>query len=149
MAPPQNSEQCYSDQPLPSDEGGLYDPRYEHDACGVGLVADLSGRRGHDTVAKALTVLANLDHRGAKGSDPHTGDGAGILTQIPDEFFREVCDFALPPLGHYAAGLVFLPGDGTSEAHVRRIEQIAAAEDLAVLGWRAVPDDQANCGNGA
>src|SRR4029077_14693542 len=67
---------------------GLYDSRYEHDACGVGFVADLSGRRTHGTVAQALMVLRNLDHRGAKGSDPETGDGAGLLTQIPDAFFR-------------------------------------------------------------
>src|ERR1700678_4328644 len=90
-------------------EHGLYDPYYEHDACGVGLVADLTGKRGHAPVAQALTVLANLEHRGAKGSDPDTGDGAGILTQIPHEFFRAVCDFELPPPGYYAAGLVFLP----------------------------------------
>src|SRR6266498_1477744 len=75
---------------------GLYDSRYEHDACGVGFVADLSGRRRHDIVASALTVLRNLEHRGAKGSDPETGDGAGILTQIPDEFFRSACEFPLP-----------------------------------------------------
>ncbi len=94
-------------------------------------------------------MLANLDHRGAKGSDPETGDGAGILTQIPDEFFRAVCDFPLPPLGHYAAGLVFLADDERAEAHVRRIEQIAADEHLVVLGWRAVPHDRAACGSGA
>ncbi|HWF83001.1 MAG TPA: glutamate synthase large subunit [Streptosporangiaceae bacterium] len=141
MVPTRNSEQCL--------HRGLYDPRYEHDACGVGLVADLSGRRGHDIVVKALTVLANLDHRGAKGSDPLTGDGAGILTQIPDEFFREVCAFPLPPLGHYAAGLVFLPGEGSEKEEVRRIEQLAAAEHLVVLGWRAVPHDPASCGTGA
>ena len=75
---------------------GLYDPRFEHDACGVGFVADLSGRGGHDVVARALRVLCNLEHRGAKGGDPGTGDGAGILTQIPDEFFRSACDFELP-----------------------------------------------------
>ena len=75
---------------------GLYDSRYEHDACGVGFVADLTGDRRHDTVTRALTVLRNLDHRGAKGSDPDTGDGAGILTQIPDELFRSVCEFELP-----------------------------------------------------
>src|SRR5215470_7264822 len=75
---------------------GLYDPRFEHDACGVGFVADLSGRGGHDVVARALRVLCNLEHRGAKGGDPGTGDGAGILTQIPDEFFRASCDFELP-----------------------------------------------------
>ncbi len=72
---------------------GLYDPQFEHDACGVGFVADLSGRGGHDVVAKALRVLCNLEHRGAQGGDPGTGDGAGILTQIPDEFFRASCAF--------------------------------------------------------
>src|SRR5690349_25019077 len=97
---------------------GLYDSRQEHDACGVGFIADLSGRRTHATVAKALTVLRNLEHRGAKGSDPETGDGAGIITQIPDAFFREVCGFPLPPPGQYAAGLVFLPtgADAAAEA---------------------------------
>ena len=70
---------------------GLYDSRFEHDACGVGFVADLPGRRSHDIVAKALTILRNLDHRGAKGADPDTGDGAGILTQIPDRFYRAAC----------------------------------------------------------
>ena len=81
---------------------GLYDPRFEHDACGVGFVADLSGRGGHDVVARALRVLCNLEHRGAKGGDPGTGDGAGILTQIPDEFFRATCEFELPEAGAYA-----------------------------------------------
>ncbi|MBO0832633.1 MAG: hypothetical protein J2P29_11765, partial [Actinobacteria bacterium] len=76
---------------------GLYDPRNEHDACGVGFVADLSGERRHETVASALTVLRNLDHRGAKGADPESGDGAGILTQMPDELLRSHCDFDLPP----------------------------------------------------
>ncbi len=138
----------------------LYDPAYEHDACGVGLVADLSGRRGHGTVAQALAVLANLDHRGAKGADPGTGDGAGILTQVPHEFFRAVCEFALPPAGHYAAGMVFLPGgqsgsgeSGSGEAArdsaAELIERIAAQEGLVVLGWRAVPHDEAACGSTA
>ena len=86
---------------------GLYDSRFEHDACGVGFVADLSGRRTHHTVAQALTVLRNLDHRGAKGSDPDTGDGAGILTQIPDSFFRTACEFGLPDAGSYAACLLY------------------------------------------
>jgi glutamate synthase (NADPH/NADH) large chain len=130
---------------------GLYDPAYEHDACGVGFVADLSGRRGHDVVRNALTVLRNLEHRGAKGSDPETGDGAGILTQIPDAFFRAACEFALPEAGGYAAGMVFLPGDD----HARQaeaiavIERIAAREHLTVLGWRDVPHDPASCGEGA
>jgi len=148
---------------IPSADG-LYDSRYEHDACGVGFVADLSGRRGHHIVASALTVLRNLEHRGARGSDPDTGDGAGILTQIPDEFFRSVCEFTLPERGAYAAGLVFLPGDadGAGEAGreagcdggrqaraVAQIEQIAALEHLTVLGWRGVPQDPACLGAGA
>ena len=127
---------------------GLYDPRFEHDACGVGMVADLSGQRTHSTVAQALTVLRNLDHRGAKGADPETGDGAGILTQIPDEFFRAVCGFRLPPPGYYAAGLAFLPPGGSNQAQ-ERIEEIAGLESLAVLGWREVPHDAAACGAGS
>src|SRR5580704_19325089 len=95
---------------------GLYRSDFEHDACGVGFVADLSGRRTHETVAQALTVLRNLDHRGAKGSDPDTGDGAGILTQIPDALFRASCAFRLPAAGSYAAGLVFLPGEPADTA---------------------------------
>ena len=96
--------------------GGLYDSSYEHDACGVGFVADLSGLPSHDTVAKALTVLRNLEHRGAQGSDPHTGDGAGILTQVPDAFFRAECGFELPAPGGYAAGMVFLPADAPASS---------------------------------
>ncbi len=130
--------------------GGLYDPRFEHDACGVGMVADLSGRPAHSTVAQALTVLRNLDHRGAKGSDPETGDGAGILTQMPDEFFRAVCDFELPPPGRYAAGLAFLPrGDRERAAKLRRLARLARLEGLVVLGWREVPRDEGACGAGA
>src|SRR5260370_32005668 len=127
---------------------GLYDPQFEHDACGVGMVADLSGRRMHSTVVQALSVLRNLDHRGAKGADPETGDGAGILTQIPDEFFRAVCGFRLPPPGHYAVGLAFLPPGSGNEA-LERIEQIAGLESLAVLGWREVPHAPTACGAGA
>src|SRR5262245_42822562 len=126
---------------------GLYDGRYEHDACGVGFVADLSGRRTHDTVAQALTVLRNLDHRGAKGSDPETGDGAGLLTQIPDAFFRAACGFSLPPAGFYVAGMAFLPtSDTAAAAAMATVERIAAAEGLAVLGWREVPHDPSFCG---
>ncbi len=138
---------------------GLYDASFEHDACGVGFVADLSGRPGHDIVARALTVLRNLEHRSAKGSDPDTGDGAGILTQIPDEFFRSACEFPLPEPGAYAAGLVFLPGrgepdcdgaDGASRAAaMAAVERIAEREHLTVLGWRGVPHDPDCCGAGA
>ena len=134
---------------------GLYDPRFEHDSCGVGFVADLAGRCGHDIVTSALTVLRNLEHRGAKGSDPDTGDGAGILTQIPDAFFRASCDFPLPGPGAYAAGMIFLPpdggdGDGSARAQsMTAIERIAAREHLTVLGWRDVPHDRNSCGEGA
>ena len=134
-------------QPAP---GGLYDSRYEHDACGVGFVADLTGRRSHGIVTQALAVLRNLDHRGAKGSDPDTGDGAGILTQIPDALLREACGFDLPEPGCYAAGLVFLPRDrGERAAAIAAIERIAALEGLAALGWRDVPHDPAHCGAGS
>ena len=136
--------------PAPPAGRGLYDQRFEHDACGVGLVADLSGRRAHSTVAQALTVLRNLDHRGAKGADPETGDGAGILTQLPDEFFRAVCGFTLPPPGRYAAGLAFLPGGGPERAGLApEVERLARLEGLTVLGWRAVPHDSSACGRGA
>jgi len=126
---------------------GLYDPRFEHDACGVGFVADLSGRGGHDVVSRALRVLCHLEHRGAKGGDPGTGDGAGILTQLPDEFFRAVCGFALPGPGSYAAGLAFISAERTVVS--RTVERLAAAEGLTVLGWREVPYDVGACGAGA
>ncbi|KRV49206.1 glutamate synthase [Wenjunlia vitaminophila] len=119
---------------------GMYDPRNEHDACGVGLVAHLDGVPSHALVEQALTVLRNLEHRGATGSDPDTGDGAGILVQVPDAFLREVVDFALPEAGGYAVGIAFLPvGDEEDAAARRAIEQIAGEENLVVLGWRQVP----------
>src|SRR5689334_14522504 len=126
---------------------GLYDSRYEHDACGVGFVADLSGRRTHGTVARALTVLRSLGHCGAKGSEPETGDGAGILAHLPDAFFRAACGCSLPAAGFYAAGMAFLPpGDAAAAAAMATVERIAAAEGLAVLGWREVPHDPSFCG---
>ncbi|MCO6005920.1 glutamate synthase large subunit [Actinoallomurus purpureus] len=121
---------------------GLYDPAGEHDACGVGMVADLNGRKSHDIVVKALTVLRNLDHRGAKGAEPDDGDGAGILTQLPDALFREVTGFALPEAGAYAAGIAFLPtGEAERAESVAVIERIADEEGLTVLGWRELPHD--------
>jgi glutamate synthase (NADPH) large chain len=126
---------------------GLYDPSFEHDACGVGFVADLSGRGGHDVVAQALRVLCHLEHRGAKGGDPGTGDGAGILTQLPHEFFRAVTGFALPGAGSYAAGLAFISAERPVVSAA--IERLAAAEGLSVLGWREVPYDVGACGAGA
>ncbi len=136
-------------EPPAADGPGLYDSSHEHDACGVGFVADLSGQPRHDTVAKALTVLRNLDHRGAKGADPETGDGAGILTQVPDALLRAVAEFELPPAGRYAVGLAFVPPEA-SQADIREaVERVAADEGLAVLGWRPVPYDPASCGAGA
>ncbi|RRO19883.1 glutamate synthase large subunit [Saccharopolyspora rhizosphaerae] len=120
--------------------GGLYDPAHEHDACGVAFVADLRGRRSHDLVDKALTALRNLEHRGAKGADPETGDGVGLLTQIPDEFFRAVVPFELPEAGTYAAGTAFLPADDTAaEEAAAVIERIVDEEGLRLLGWRELP----------
>src|SRR5260370_15343150 len=127
--------------------GGLYDSRFEHDACGVGFVADLSGRRGHNIVTQALTVLRNLEHRGAKGSDPDTGDGAGILTQLPDEMFRAVCGFGLPEPGGYAAGLTFLPaGEADRARAMAAVVRNAALDDLIDLGWRDAQHAPARCG---
>ncbi|MEU9604174.1 glutamate synthase large subunit [Streptomyces sp. NPDC048057] len=130
---------------------GMYDPRNEHDACGVGFVATLTGVASHELVEQALTVLRNLEHRGATGSEPDSGDGAGILLQVPDAFLREVSGIELPEAGSYAVGIAFLPADdtdGTEEA-VSRIETIAAEEGLTVLGWREVPTTPDLLGNGA
>jgi glutamate synthase (NADPH) large chain len=142
---PRESQRPPESQP----RAGLYDPSYEHDACGVGFVADLTGDRRHETVTRALTVLRNLEHRGAKGADPESGDGAGILTQMPDAFLRAACDFSLPERGGYAAGLAFLSPEVSSKQVRAAVERIASAEGLAVLGWRAVPHNPGIAGNEA
>ncbi|WP_184942316.1 glutamate synthase large subunit [Kitasatospora kifunensis] len=119
---------------------GLYDPRNEHDACGVGFVATLTGIADHAIVEQALTVLRNLEHRGATGAEPDSGDGAGILTQIPDAFLRANTAFELPAAGQYAVGIAFLPDeDAADAAAVAQVERIADEEGLTVLGWREVP----------
>ncbi|MEU5806947.1 glutamate synthase large subunit [Streptomyces sp. NPDC047718] len=129
---------------------GMYDPRNEHDACGVGFVANLSGEAGHALVEQALTVLRNLEHRGATGSEPDSGDGAGILCQVPDVFLREAAGFPLPAAGAYAVGIAFLPADAAARAvAVEQIEAFAAEEGLTVLGWREVPVTPDLLGNGA
>ncbi|NUT98464.1 MAG: glutamate synthase large subunit [Saccharothrix sp.] len=126
---------------IPSPQG-LYDPAAERDACGVAMVADIQGRRSHGIVVDALTALANLEHRGAAGAEPTSGDGAGILLQLPDAFLREVVDFTLPEAGHYAAGIAFLPADDEQRAKAQALaERIAQEEGLTVLGWRDVPVD--------
>ncbi|MFJ6460992.1 glutamate synthase large subunit [Streptomyces sp. NPDC091387] len=127
---------------------GMYDPRNEHDACGVGFVATLTGVAGHELVEQALTVLRNLEHRGATGSEPDSGDGAGILLQVPDAFLRAEVPFDLPEAGAYAVGIAFLPADDSTAA-VRGLEKIAAEEGLKVLGWRDVPVTPDILGKGA
>jgi glutamate synthase (NADPH/NADH) large chain len=119
---------------------GLYRSSDEHDACGVGFVAHIKGVKSHAIVAQALGVLVNLEHRGACGADPNTGDGAGILLQMPDRFLRQRLPFPLPPPGTYGAGLVFLPQDDAARRTCRTtVERIVAEEGLRVLGWRQVP----------
>ncbi len=122
---------------------GLYDPRFEHEACGVGLVANIKGVKSHSIVDQGLEVLCNLEHRGAKGADPETGDGAGVLMQMPHEFFRKEMErigIEPPQLGHYAVAMVFLPHE---EAKQRQVEEIVRGfveqEGQTVLGWRDVP----------
>ncbi|ANS24813.1 Glutamate synthase [NADPH] large chain [Rhodococcus opacus] len=126
---------------------GLYHPSNEHDSCGVAFVVDMKGRRSRDIVEKAITALVNLEHRGAAGSEPNTGDGAGILLQVPDKFFRAVVDFPLPAEGTYATGIAFLP---QSKADAQRaadaVEKIVESEGLKVLGWREVATDDSSLG---
>ena len=129
---------------------GLYDPRFEHDACGVSFVADIKGRASHDIVIRGLGALCNMEHRGATGAEADTGDGAGVLLQIPDRFLRGVVDFELPPMGSYVVGMAFLPSDVAVAAQAQSaIEAIAREEGLTVLGWRDVPTDPATLGAGA
>jgi len=119
---------------------GLYDSRFEHDACGVALVADLHGRQSHTLVRQAISALEHLAHRGATGSEEDSGDGAGILLQVPHAFYDEAVDFALPPAGHYATGITFLSRNPGEAADARRaIGKLAGEEGLVVLGWRVVP----------
>ncbi len=119
---------------------GLYDPRFEHDACGVSFVANIKGVRSREIVTLGITALCNMEHRGATGAEADTGDGAGILIQVPDAFLRAVVDFSLPVAGAYAAGLVFLPADPARAATaVATDEKIMTEEGLRPLGWREVP----------
>ncbi len=129
---------------------GLYDPTREHDACGVGFVVDIEGRKSHAIVRQALTVLKNLLHRGACGCEPNTGDGAGILIQMPDRFLRRQCGrlgIGLPPVGAYGCGLVFLPREPQQRDKVRALlHSIVEEEGQRMLGWRSVPTDDSPLG---
>ena len=126
---------------------GLYNPAYEHDACGVAMVVDMHGRRSRDIVDKAITALVNLEHRGAAGAEPNSGDGAGIMIQVPDAFLRAVVDFELPAAGAYATGIAFLPQSARdAQLAVEGVEKIVESEGLTVLGWREVPVDDSSLG---
>src|SRR5580693_604099 len=127
----------------PPPQQGLYDPRHEHDACGMGFVVDLQGNKSHEIIRKGIEILINLTHRGACGCDPETGDGAGVLIQIPHEFFSRKCGelgFSLPDPGTYGVGMMFLPVEPQQRLQCEGIvERIAREEGLTVLGWRDTP----------
>ena len=129
---------------------GLYEPPYESDACGIGFVVNIKGRKSHKLVRQAIEVLEHLEHRGACGCEANTGDGAGMLLQLPHAFFAAVCDFELPEPGEYGVGMLFLPSDeGQRKACEERFEKIVAEEGQHFLGWRDVPTNNAALGNTA
>ena len=135
---------------LPPPAQGLYDPKREHDACGVGFVADLKARPSHTIVQYGLQILENLTHRGAVGADPLSGDGAGMLVQMPHEFLKIVCAplrIALPEPGHYAVGHMFMPRNQAQRIYCQSVvERATEAEGLQLLGWRDVPTDNSCLG---
>jgi glutamate synthase (ferredoxin) len=134
----------------PPPKQGLYDPQFEHEACGVGFVVNIKGKKSHKIIRDALTVLVNLNHRGACGCEANTGDGAGILMQMPHGFFKEVSrkdKIKLPPLGEYGVGMVFLPRDPNERRTCEKLfENIVVEEGLKFLGWRTVPTNNASLG---
>ncbi|MCZ6637840.1 MAG: glutamate synthase subunit alpha, partial [Alphaproteobacteria bacterium] len=130
---------------------GLYDPKNDHDSCGIGFIANIKNRKSHEIVRQGIQILINLDHRGAVGADPLAGDGAGILMQLPDRFFRDEAEnlgFELPDSGDYAVGMVFLPRE---ESHInvciQAIDGAALDEGQHLLGWRDVPVDNSYLGD--
>ena len=134
----------------PVQRQGLYDPQHEHDSCGVSFVCDIGGEASHDVVSLGVRALCNLEHRGALGADPLTGDGAGILIQIPDRFLRDVVDYELPPAGHYATGIGFLPPNrAEAQRAAVHVEEIVRSEGLHLLGWREVPIEPSMLGRGS
>ena len=143
------TEYFAQDPHLPGPQG-LYDPSKEHDACGVGFVADMKNRRSHEIVQMGLRILENLDHRGAVGADPKLGDGCGILVQIPHTFFAEECaklGFNLPEPGHYGIGQFFMPTETVLREKVREtVARVLEQEGLTLLGWREVPVDSSDLG---
>jgi glutamate synthase domain-containing protein 2/glutamate synthase domain-containing protein 1/glutamate synthase domain-containing protein 3 len=134
----------------PREAAGLYDPAYEHDACGVAFVARLDGRPTHEVVARGITVVTNLEHRGATGADPTTGDGAGMLMQMPDALLRASVDFDLPERGRYGVAVCFLPRHRVQRADLKAfIEAVVVAEGQTPMGWRRVPVDEREAGTSA
>jgi glutamate synthase (NADPH/NADH) large chain len=152
-APAVDARLLYRDSADPGlpEARGLYDPALAKDSCGVGFIADIKGRKSHKLVEDALTILLNLEHRGAVGADPRAGDGAGILTQIPHAFFARKANelgIALPAPGEYGIGVLFMPRDAERRELVRRaFEQVAAQQGLSILGWRSdMPIDNSTLG---
>ena len=139
MADRDHSLTPYANPDLPRAQG-LYDPRFEHDSCGVGFVVEMKGRKSNAILTQALTAVCCLNHRGAAGAEADTGDGAGVMIQTPDAFFRAVVPFDLPPAGSYATGIVFLPVDDLDGA-VRAVEKVMLEEGFSIIGWRDVPVD--------
>jgi len=137
----------------PPQKQGLYDPQFEHDACGVGFVVNMKGRKSHSLVEQALQILVNLDHRGACGCEANTGDGAGILMQMPHEFFKGATDksgFKLPNMGQYGVGMLFMPKDPAERETVKTtLAKIIAEEGQTLLGWRDIPTDNSSLGETA
>ena len=132
---------------------GLYDPRFEHDACGVGFVVNIKGKKSNQILQQALEILRNLDHRGACGAEVNTGDGAGVLLQMPHKFYESVCAntrIHLPAEGEYGSGIVFLPHNPTIRRRIEeRFEQVVQSEGQKVIGWRTVPTDHSMLGETA
>ena len=130
------------DLPLPT-RSGLYDPKFEHDACGVGLVANIQGVPSHSVIRQGIEVLVNLGHRGAAGADPNTGDGAGIMLQMPHQFFSAEVNkisISLPEVGKYGVGMIFLPMEMKAASQVEKlVEQVIKSEGQEFIGWRTVP----------
>ncbi|MDH3454926.1 MAG: glutamate synthase subunit alpha, partial [Desulfuromonadales bacterium] len=129
---------------------GLYDPANEHDSCGVGFIANIKGRRSHSIVKRGIEILCNLTHRGAVGADPLDGDGAGLMIQMPDAYYREICDFKLPTAGEFGAGIVFLPQDSACrEACIAVLNRELTRVGCSILGWRAIRTDSTSIGRNA
>ena len=127
-------------------EQGLYNPEFEKDNCGIGLVADIKGKKSHQIIKKGIQVLERIEHRGAVGADPTTGDGAGMLMQMPHKFFKDVVD-SLPNFGEYGVGQIFLPQNQNDiEKAMKIVEEVIKEEGLSLLTWRDVPVDTNNVG---